>query len=124
MLDAPLKTLLIVDDETGILDALDSAFREEGYVTHRAPNGKAALETLAAHAVDLVVLDYMMPVMDGKKTLQEIRERYGALPVVMLSALNEESIAGDGVVGYDAFLRKPFDLLELLATIERLLVRT
>lgn len=118
-----MKTVLVVDDEVGILDALDAAFSDEGYRTHTATNGQQALEILSNTAVDLVVLDYMMPILDGKRTLDAIRARDKHLPVVMLSALNEQSVRDEGVTGYSAFLRKPFDLLELLALLERLLSR-
>jgi DNA-binding response OmpR family regulator len=118
-----VKTVLVVDDEIGILDALDAAFKDEGYRTHVATNGRAALDIIKDEHVDIVVLDYMMPILDGKKTLDAIRAKDEKLPVVMLSALNEQSIITEGVKGYDVFLRKPFDLLELLAIMEKLLTR-
>ncbi len=113
--------MLIVDDEVGILDALDAAFSDEGYRTHTATNGQQALDLLANAEVDLVVLDYMMPILDGKKTLDAIRVGAPRLPVILLSALNEQSLREEGVTGHNAFLRKPFDLIELLAVMERLL---
>lgn len=116
-----MKTVLVVDDEIGILDALDAAFKDEGYVTHVATNGQAALDVLASEHVDIVVLDYMMPILDGKKTLDAIRTKDKKLPVIMLSALNEQSIIDEGVAGYSVFLRKPFDLLELLGVMDKLL---
>jgi DNA-binding response OmpR family regulator len=116
-----VKTVLVVDDEIGILDALDAALTDEGYRTFTAVNGKAALDKLAEHPIDLVLLDYMMPILDGKKTLAAIRATRPELPVIMLSAINEQSLILEGITGYNAYFRKPFDLLELLALIEKIL---
>lgn len=116
-----MKSILVVDDEIGILDALDAALREEGYRTYTAPNGRAALDLLEQQHIDLVLLDYMMPVLDGAKTLEAIREKFGAMPVIMLSAISEETLQQQGIRAYTTFFRKPFDLIELLNQITALI---
>ena len=103
-----MKSILVVDDEVGILDALDAALQDEGYRTHAAANGRVALDILEQQHVDLVLLDYMMPILDGQKTLAAIREKFGGMPVIMLSAISEQSLKDQGVAGYTAFFRKPF----------------
>jgi CheY-like chemotaxis protein len=116
-----VKTLLVVDDEVGITDALNDILSEEGFLVLVAPNGKVALERIAEKRPDLILLDYMMPVMDGREMLQALRggSAHQDIPVILMSALPRSSIAVDCKPA--VFLRKPFTIDQLLAAIGRLL---
>ncbi len=117
--------ILVVDDERPVRDALDRALRLEGYEVDTAEDGQAALLSLARRSADAIVLDVLMPVMDGLETCRALRRRHDATPVLMLTARHEVS---DRVAGLDAgaddYLVKPFALEELLARLRALLRRT
>jgi DNA-binding response OmpR family regulator len=120
-----MKTILIVDDEHGIVDALSEVLRDEGLHVVSAPNGLLGLQKLAHARVDAVILDLMMPILDGKAMLQRMRAStaHATIPVILMSAV-PEAVAFAAPVQpppYDAFLRKPFDLDELLAVLMQLL---
>jgi CheY-like chemotaxis protein len=116
-----VKTLLVVDDEVGITDALNDILSEEGFLVLVAPNGKVGLERIAEKRPDLILLDYMMPVMDGGELLQALRgdSALQDIPVILMSALPRSSIPGDCKPA--VFLRKPFTIDHLLAEIGRVL---
>ncbi len=117
--------ILVVDDERPVRDALDRALRLEGYEVDTAEDGQTALLSLARRSADAIVLDVLMPVMDGLETCRALRRRHDATPVLMLTARHEVS---DRVAGLDAgaddYLVKPFALEELLARLRALLRRT
>jgi two-component system response regulator MprA len=117
--------VLIVDDEPAVRDALERALRTNGYRVSTAVDGIAGLEALAADPPDLVVLDVMMPRMDGLEACRTLRQRDDRTPVLMLTA---RDAVGDRVEGLDAgaddYLVKPFALDELLARIRALLRRS
>lgn len=115
---------MVIDDEPDILLLLRMVLEEEGHVTLLAADGVSALERLELEAVDLVLLDVCMPVMDGWHVLKTIRTRPAPPPVLVISG---RSLPGDlerakelGAVDY---VRKPFDPAELLRTIETALGR-
>jgi CheY-like chemotaxis protein len=114
-----VKTLLVVDDEVGITDALSELLSEEGFVVLVARNGKDGLQRIAEKRPDLILLDYMMPVMNGRELLLALRAdpAYQNLPVIMMSAMPQSSIPPD--CKPSAFLRKPFELDEILAEVSR-----
>jgi CheY-like chemotaxis protein len=116
------KTILIVDDEFGILEVLEYILADAGYSVVSALNGQDALARLRESAPDLIMMDYMMPVMDGAALLKALRaeEKYKSIPVVLSSALPESSIR-QYCDGYDAFLRKPYKTETLIDTISRLI---
>lgn len=116
-----MKTVLVVDDEFGIPDALSDILSDEGFRVLIARNGKDGLRRVEEQRPDLIVLDYMMPVMDGYQMLRELRSRPGMddLPVIMTSALNRQSLPPD--CNPTAYLRKPFELSSLLEMIVQLL---
>ncbi|WP_257450121.1 response regulator [Archangium lipolyticum] len=116
-----MKILLVVDDEVGITDALTDLLSEEGYLVLVARNGKDGLKRIAEKRPDLVLLDYMMPVMDGREMLLALRAdpAYQDLPVLLMSAMPRSSIPPD--CKPSAFLRKPFELDQLLMEVGRLL---
>jgi len=110
--------ILLVDDEQRIIAFLRSKLRVSGYEIITASNGLEALEQLQAQEPDLVVLDIMMPKMDGFETLKELRT-FSSVPVIILSARGayEDKIKGLGL-GADDYLAKPFSPDELVARIE------
>ncbi len=117
--------MLVADDDRAVRDALERALRFEGYVVELAVDGVDALSRADAHPPDLLVLDVMMPAMDGLEVCRRIRAAGNRVPVIMLTA---RDAIGDRVVGLDAgaddYLAKPFALPELLARLRALLRRT
>jgi two-component system response regulator MprA len=117
--------ILVVDDERPVRDALGRALRLEGYEVDLAADGQEALVSLARRSVDAIVLDVLMPVMDGLETSRLLRRRDDKTPILMLTARHEVS---DRVAGLDAgaddYLVKPFALEELLARLRALLRRS
>ncbi len=115
-----MTTILIVDDEFDIVDVLGSLLQAEGYEVITAANGREGLVRLRETRVDLVLLDCMMPVVDGPEMLRLMREddRLTSVPVVMMSAAEVRQEVR--LLGCSAFLKKPFDLNTLFATISQL----
>jgi DNA-binding response OmpR family regulator len=115
-----MKTIVIVDDEFGLADVLTAALSDIGFSVFSATNGKQGLEVMAEHPPDLVILDYMMPLLDGAGVLKAMRAdpKLAAVPVIMTSAV-PESVARARCQGYAVFLRKPFDFETLLKAVER-----
>jgi CheY-like chemotaxis protein len=116
-----VKTLLVVDDEVGISEALNDLLSEEGFHVLVAANGREALERMAGKRPDLILLDYMMPVMDGRELLLAVQGDAASrdIPVLMMSAVPRSSLPPD--CNPLAFLRKPFTIDRLLAEVRRLL---
>lgn len=118
------RRILVVDDDPKILKALDQALRQEGYDVSRAADGEEALRLARELKPDLVVLDIMLPKMDGFEVCAQLRE-LGSTPVLILSARGEEM---DKVVGFnvgaDDYLTKPFRLTELVLRVRAILRRT
>lgn len=116
------RHILVVDDEVGIVDVLSSVLDDEGYSTEGALDGRAALVALGRRRADLVVLDTMMPVMDGVATLQAMRADAGLakIPVIMMTAMGWFP-AGPQVPVAQAYLFKPFDLEVLIRHVESLI---
>ncbi len=115
--------ILVVDDDPDILEALSEILEAEGFEIRRARNGKEALERLEPDSPQLILLDLMMPVMDGWEFAQRMRQKPAAIasiPLIVLSAdRNVGSKATDiGAVGY---LAKPFELNDLLEMVRRAL---
>jgi two-component system response regulator MprA len=116
--------VLVVDDEPALRDSLDRALRAEGYAVDTAPDGATALERLGEREPDVVVLDVLMPGLDGLETARRMRASGSRVPVLMLTA---RDAIGDRVAGLDAgaddYVVKPFALEELLARLRALLRR-
>jgi len=117
--------ILVVDDERPVRDALERALRLEGYEVETATDGQEALFSIARRGVDAIVLDVLMPTMDGLETARRLRRQGNSTPILMLTARHEVS---DRVAGLDAgaddYVVKPFALEELLARLRALLRRT
>jgi len=121
------KRILTIDDEEHILDLLEYNLEKSGYEVLRAETGEKGLALLKTMHVDLVLLDCMLPGMDGMEVLREIREEQGLknLPVMMLTAKGEEIDKVLGLeMGADDYLSKPFGIRELLARVKALLRRS
>lgn len=115
--------LLIVDDEKLIRDVIKTYAEIENYETLEAEDGLQALEIVKKEKIDLIVLDIMMPKMDGMTFLEEIKKDKN-IPVIILSARNEEYDKLRGFdLGTDDYLTKPFSPKELLARIKAILKR-
>lgn len=116
-------TVLVVDDEKDIREVIEIYLMNEGINVITASNGLEALEKLKSNQVDLIILDIMMPELDGIRTCLKIREEK-KLPIIMLSAKNEDSDKILGLnVGADDYVTKPFNPLELTARVKSQLRR-
>lgn len=121
------KTILIVDDEEHIIELISYNLENAGYEVVRADRGEKALERLKSRQIDLVVLDWMLPGMDGIEVLKQIRRsvQWKKMPIILLTAKNDEISKVVGLeVGADDYLGKPFSVHELLARIKALLRRS
>lgn len=117
------KRILIVDDEPRYLRLLEANLRTDGYEIITAQNGVEALEVFSSQPVDLILLDIMMPKLDGFATCQRIRE-FSNVPIIMLTAKGEEQDRVRGLdLGADDYLVKPFSATELLARVRAVLRR-
>ena len=118
-----MARILICDDEKDIVSALRIYLEAEGYETLSAANGKEALALLAENTVHLVLLDIMMPEMDGISALSRIRE-LSNVPVILLTAKSEDTDKVLGLnVGADDYITKPFNPVEMLARVRSQLRR-
>ena len=110
--------VLVCDDDDAILDSVEIYLKNEGYNTFKASNGKQALEITESNDIHCIVLDIMMPEMDGISTVLNLRKSSN-IPVILLSAKSEDTdkIAGLGF-GADDYVTKPFNPLELLARVK------
>lgn len=114
-----LAKILIVDDEAGTARVLASVLEDVGHRVETASDGRIALEMLEASDYDLVLLDFLMPQLDGCATLEAIRksETFGHVRVVMMSGVAESMVRRRCRASFEAFLYKPFSLDELFATV-------
>ena len=119
-----MKRILIAEDEADLLRALQVIFEHNGYTVDGVGDGKTAVISASKRMYDCIVLDVMMPVMDGIEALKELRKSGNTTPVLMLTAKTEleDRVAGlDG--GADDYLTKPFAMQELLARVNSLMRR-
>jgi DNA-binding response OmpR family regulator len=115
--------ILIVDDEPRYLRLLEANLLTKEYEVFTAMDGEEALESFSANPVDLILLDVMLPRMDGFAVCQRIRQ-FSNVPVIMLTAKGEEQDRVRGLdVGADDYLVKPFSVMELLARVRAVLRR-
>ena len=105
------KTILIVDDELSILVPLQFLMEKEGYLSKLAQSGKEAIEKIAELRPDLILLDIMLPDLDGYEIYQMIRQRteWESIRVIFLTAKNRDADMAKGIaMGADAYITKPF----------------
>ncbi len=120
MTDEPMNTILIVDDEYLIADILGFALEDEGSLVEKASNGSKALEALREKRVELVITDYMMPLLNGEELVRAMREdpTLCELPVILMSGAQ----ASQGCPAlFAAIFDKPFDMDEMIAKVRQLL---
>lgn len=116
-------TILIADDEPEIAQLIALHLEKEGYDTIKVSDGAAALQAVQAHAVDLAILDIMMPKLDGHEVTRQIREQH-RMPIIFLSAKTSDLDKITGLVmGADDYITKPFNPMELVARVNAQLRR-
>jgi DNA-binding response OmpR family regulator len=120
----PASKILLVDDEPSITENLSAFLIRAGYAVETASDGRKALEAIEKTPPDLAVLDVLMPEMDGRAVLRQLRSKGSHLPVILLTQVGE---AGERAMaleeGADDYLNKPFDPRELLARVRAVLRR-
>ena len=118
-----MYTILVCDDDREIVDAIEIYLMQEGYQVLKAYDGRQALEILKKEQVHLLILDMMMPVMDGIHAMMEIRKT-SSIPIIVLSAKSQDADKILGLnVGADDYVTKPFNPLELVARVKSALRR-
>ncbi|MBD1835432.1 response regulator [Cyanobacteria bacterium FACHB-472] len=117
---AQAKRILLVDDLEDNVSLLEAILAEEGYEIDSARNGKSALAKIEASPPDLVLMDAMMPGMDGYEVTRRIREntKLPFIPILMITASESASIPQGLELGANDFIRKPIDFEELMARIK------
>lgn len=116
-------TILVCDDDKEIVEAISIYLKQEGYTIIPAYNGKEALEVMEREEIHLIILDIMMPELDGIHALLKLREK-SSIPVILLSAKSEDVDKILGLnVGADDYVTKPFNPLELIARVKSQLRR-
>lgn len=122
---ADVQTILIVEDDPSISTLIDYNLKQAGYRTLTAMDGPSALDAAAGHHPDLILLDLMLPGMDGIEVCRTLRSRQVETPVIMLTARSEESDKVEGLdMGADDYMTKPFSPRELTARVKAVLRRT
>ncbi len=118
------KKILVIDDEEQLALAVKIRLQSKGYQVLSASNGRQALEVMSQDRPDLVLLDVLMPIMDGYSCLREINQRFGRgkMPVIILTARDQLKELFD-LEGIEDYIIKPFDHEDLLVRIERVLQR-
>jgi len=115
--------ILIVDDEPRYLRLMEANLASDGYFIIKATNGQEAVDRVASQKPDLVVLDIMMPILDGFAACERIRE-FSNVPIIVVTARGEESARVRGLdLGADDYIVKPFSATELLARVRAVLRR-
>ncbi|MFH4731056.1 response regulator transcription factor [Vibrio diabolicus] len=118
-----MSRVLIVDDDVPLCELLEAVLQEEGYIVSSVHCGESALQYMEKTPVDLVLLDVMLPNLNGMQVARRICQRF-ATPILMLTALNDESSMLDGYqAGADQYIGKPFNVAELLMRIKAILRR-
>ena len=119
------KKILVVEDERNIVDILTFNLQREGYDTLEALDGAAGLRLALDQDPDLILLDLMLPKMDGFQVCRTLREQGRATPIIMLTAREEETDKVLGLeLGADDYITKPFSMRELLARVKSNIRRT
>ncbi len=122
---APKTSLLIIEDDENISTAIEEYFSRAGYTVNTAPDGLAGIEAAVKNRPDVVVLDLMLPKMDGLAVCKELRQKNPQMPILMLTAKDDVVDKVLGLeMGADDYITKPFSLREVEARIKSVLRRT
>ena len=118
-----MSNILVCDDDRTIVDAIDIYLTQEGYEVYKAYDGEEAIKILDETEIQLIIMDIMMPKLDGIHATLKIREKY-AIPIIILSAKSEDADKILGLnIGADDYVTKPFNPLELVARVKSALRR-
>lgn len=116
------KKLLIVDDETGIVEEVKSFFEEEGFEVHTADTGKDGIETLARVQPDVILVDMKLPDMSGLNVVKACKAASPQTKIIVNTGYVDQNVIDEAErLGRDAFLQKPFNLERLYEEIQRLI---
>ena len=118
------KKILVVDDEPDVASLLTLMLKSQGYHVIAAGDGQEALEKARAEVPDLIVLDIMLPKLDGYKVARMLKfdEKFSHIPIIMLTAKIQEKDRKTGLeMGADAYVTKPFDTMQLLEKVKEVL---
>lgn len=119
------KKVLIIDDEIAILDSLSSFLQRSGLTVEQAINGHIGLEKVAKYKPDVIVLDVMMPELDGRQMLRILRSNNNWKPVILLTEIGNATDRAMAIAeGTDDYLNKPYDPHELVARIQAIFRRS
>ncbi|MEN6423736.1 MAG: response regulator transcription factor [Phycisphaerales bacterium] len=119
-----MRTVLIVEDEPAMLRGLEDNFKSKGYYVLTAMDGRLGLETALKEKPDLILLDIMLPEMNGYEVCSHVREKGLDMPIIMLTAKDQESDIVLGLnLGADDYVTKPFSIKELMARAEAFMRR-
>jgi two-component system OmpR family response regulator len=125
MTSEPKGKVLVVDDESSIVDAVGTALRYEGFQVEEAQTGRAALQAVASFVPDLVILDWMLPDIDGIEVGRRLREQGFKTAVLFLTAKDAVDDKVNALrAGADDYVTKPFSLAEMIARVEAVLRRS
>lgn len=118
-----MKNILVCDDDREIVDAIEIYLQQEGYHIFKAYDGEEAIQTLGEQEIHLLIIDVMMPKLDGIRATLKIREQ-SSIPIIILSAKSEDADKILGLnIGADDYVTKPFNPLELVARVKSQLRR-
>lgn len=124
LIDTGLMRILIVEDRVRMAAMLQRALQREGYLAMAVHDGEAALATIESHHLDAIVMDIMMPKLDGFAVLAQMRQRNIKVPTILLTAKDTSRDVVHGLdLGADDYLTKPFELAVLLARLRALIRR-
>lgn len=119
------KKILIIEDEPGILLSLKDEFESEGYMVYTAEDGEKGLKMTKQQKPDLIILDIMLPVLDGYEVCKRLKMEGDTTPIIMLTVKDKEIDKVLGLeLGADDYVTKPFSLRELMARVKAVLRRT
>ena len=118
-----MPLILIIDDEFSVAEVVEAILTDAGHEVVTASNGQQGLERAKEKRPDLVLLDFMMPIMGGPSTIKALREEPGLrdVPIVVMSSLPESTVASSAEGEYAAFLSKPFKIRDVVDTVNHVL---
>lgn len=116
-----MKSILIVDDELNLAESIGQLLASEGFATRAVAGGTAGLEIMKKNKPDLLILDVIMPVVNGQEVIRQMKENsnLATIPILLMSG-SKEPVRSHGLV-WNKFIRKPFDMEELLDVVKELI---